>query len=951
MDLVLCHRTADFDALGAAVGIACWHPGTRIVLTGGAHPTVQQFLSLYRDEYPLLEQRSVTPEQIRSLTVVDAQRRELLGKSATWLDLPGITVNLFDHHPGSESDIFTADMSLGQVQVESVGATTTLIVEHLQRQQIALSPAAATAMALGIHVDTGSLTYDYTSVRDAAALTWLMSQGANQKAIGQFIEPGLSPMLQTLLPTALEQLQTQTQQGYQISSVLLTTEDYTPGMSGLAGHLMAMLDCDCLLLGNTYGAQPPGASANPQPQERKRQSQERERLTVIGRSRIEGLDLQALFQPWGGGGHTRAAALTVKTANPVVTLAELCQQLLQRLPQPPTARTLMSAPVRTIRPETSIDQARRILLRYGHSGLSVVNEAGQLQGVISRRDLDVALHHGFGHASVKGYMSAPVRTITPETLLPEIEALMVTYDIGRLPVLDAGQLVGIVTRTDVLRQLFHLKPTPPEIFTVHRSPQPAVRLKNLQQRLEAQIPLELQKILTTAAERAAVRGWQLYLVGGAVRDLLLTPPDQPLPVQEFDLVVDGAERLPVKNLPVESLSEEAAPGSELARELQQAYPDVQLQVYGQFQTAALHWGTHSPLQGFSVDIATARTEFYPYPAAHPQVSASSIRQDLYRRDFTINALAVRLTPPQPGTQPGELLDYFGGQEDLAQRWVRVLHPNSFVEDPTRIFRAVRFAIRLGFVLEPQTEAYIRYALASGIYERTQASTDKLPSLQSRLKNELKYLLQSQYWEPALELLSELGALSCLHPSLQPDPELWRRLRLAARWQSHLEPATAKASSVPTWELMLEALIAHLAHPLRLQVATQLHLSSDSQSRLQALEPLQRTLETALPQLTRPSQIYQLLAPYELPLLILAATQLRAQLRQKLWRYLKHWRQVKPLLDGKDLQKLGYSPGPQFRPILDALLAATLDSEIQTREEAVSFVREKYPLSETTYPKH
>ena len=155
-----------------------------------------------------------------------------------------------------------------------------------------------------------------------------------------------------------------------------------------------------------------------------------QRLTVIARSRIEALDLSRLLGEWGGGGHAPAAALTIKTEEPDALMAEIVHKLKQSLPTPPMARDVMSSPVRTIRPDSTINQARRILLRYGHSGLSVVNECDRLVGVISRRDLDIALHHGFGHAPVKGYMTSPVQTITPETLLPDIESLMVRYDIG-----------------------------------------------------------------------------------------------------------------------------------------------------------------------------------------------------------------------------------------------------------------------------------------------------------------------------------------------------------------------------------------------------------------------------------------------------------------------------------------------------------------------------------------
>ena len=169
------------------------------------------------------------------------------------------------------------------------------------------------------------------------------------------------------------------------------------------------------------------------------------------------IDFNILFQPLGGGGHSQAASLSLRGVNSEEILQQLLEGLKAQIPYPPTAKDLMSSPVRTIREETTIDQARRTLLRYRHSGLCVVDECGQLVGIISRRDIDTALHHGFGHAPVKGYMTTNIKTISPDTILPEIESLIVTYDIGRLPVLENNQLLGIVTRTDVLRELHQIR--------------------------------------------------------------------------------------------------------------------------------------------------------------------------------------------------------------------------------------------------------------------------------------------------------------------------------------------------------------------------------------------------------------------------------------------------------------------------------------------------------------
>jgi tRNA nucleotidyltransferase (CCA-adding enzyme) len=902
MDVVLCHRTADFDVLGAAVGCTRLNPGTRIVLCGGTHPAVRDFLALYRDEYPLIEQRSVSPAQLRSITVVDTQRRELLGTAAEWLDLPQVAVRLYDHHIQAECDI-----TVQSAQVEAVGSTTTLMVEHLRSQNLSLSVAEATVMALGIHVDTGSLTYESATPRDAAALTWLMEQGANQRAIATYIEPGFSAALQNLLSEALSLIQTQIVHGQKIAWVNLSTDRYVPGLSSLVSQLMVLSESDALLLGHSYQTQ----------------STQKNRLTVIGRSRINGVDLTLLLQPLGGGGHPQAAAATLPHPDPESVLVQLVAQLVAQVPHPAIAADVMSSPVRTILPETSIDQARRILLRYGHSGLSVVDADGQLVGILSRRDLDIALHHGFGHAPVKGYMSAPVRTITSDTTLPEIEALMVTYDIGRLPVLKDRELVGIVTRTDLLRQLHHLKHARSQDLST------AAPRVSVPQRLDRALPPKLREILAIAATAAQAKGWQLYLVGGAVRDLLLAPEDGSITFREFDLVVDG-----------ENTQKSQGAGVELARQLQTHFPQVQLQVYGQFQTASLLWREDLEIGSFTVDIATARSEFYPYPAANPEVTASSIRQDLYRRDFTVNALALRLTRQGlQQNQSAELLDFFGGLEDLNHHRIRVLHPNSFIEDPTRIFRAVRFATRLEFSLEPQTEAYIRHAIASGIYQHIQKNGSKAPALQSRLQNELKYILKLPNWQTALKLMGHLGALGCIHPSLSLDSaQWWQGVTLALKWHNHFDP---QAKFIAPWLLILELLLLSLPEADRRAVAVQLHLPETTQVRFQTFNPAHAQL-SALDNSSSPSQVVACLKTYDLPLTIELAANAEILVRRQIWLYLTRWKMLKPLLTGKDLIELGYRRGPEFKTILDAVLVATLDNVIQTPEMAIAWVQSHFP---------
>lgn len=627
--------------------------------------------------------------------------------------------------------------------------------------------------------------------------------------------------------------------------------------------------------------------------------------------------------------------MVIKDTNPQEKLTEIVEAFKAQIPHPPTAKELMSSPVRTIRPETTIAEAHRILLRYGHSGLSVVDEQDQLVGIISRRDLDIALHHGFSHAPVKGYMTPQLKTIKPDTTLPEIESLMVTYDIGRLPVLDGNNLLGIVTRTDVLR-LLHQQQRPQK--KSGKGCIPGSSRDSIQELLERRLAPPLLELLNRLAELTEERGWQLYLVGGAVRDLLLADPEKTLLLTDIDLVVDGCHQSS-NDLENNQQNDKNPPAVELASALQKTYSNARLDVHGQFQTAALLWHNDPVLDSLWIDIATARTEFYPYPAANPEVEASSIRQDLYRRDFTINALALRLTQPYQG----ELLDFFGGMNDLQNRQIRVLHANSFIEDPTRIYRAVRFAVRLGFELEFQTKDYIQYAINSGIYEKVQSENystrQRVPALETRLKSELKYILQAPYWKPALQLLGELKALRCIHPTLELNRELWRQVRLVDRGLIRFDPQ----KTLTHWQVRLEVLIAHLAPEYRGDVAETLQFSQDSIERLQQLEPAKAEVMKLMPECQLASQFYRLLAPYDLPMLILIAVQCPRWVRRRIWQYLTQWWTVKPLLNGNDLKQLGYKPGPQFKQMLDDLLVATLDKEICDRKSAEAFIQAKYSL--------
>jgi tRNA nucleotidyltransferase (CCA-adding enzyme) len=574
-----------------------------------------------------------------------------------------------------------------------------------------------------------------------------------------------------------------------------------------------------------------------------------------------------------------------------------------QLSQPITAAAIMSSPVRTIPPDTNIREAQFVLLRYGHSGLSVVNAQDQLIGIISRRDLDIALHHGFGDAHVQDYMATDLKTICLATPLSEIQTLMLKWNIGRLPVLDRDNLVGIVTRTDVLRHLHRAHPQLPQTIEIR---------DRLQLQLQKLLTPRYLDILQEAAKAADRLNLDLYLVGGTVRDFLLN-----LATDDLDLVVDGQHPL-VTNQP-----EPEGWGVKLARSLQNIYTDTKLEIHGKFQTAALTWS-----DGIWLDIATARTEFYPYPAANPEVAASSMQQDLYRRDFTINALALHLN----GSQSGEILDFFGGLEDLENRLIRVLHPHSFTEDPTRIIRAVRFSQRLGFQIESRTKEYAE--LASRLVK-----SDRDKSIwtyqNARLKQEFRYLLTANYWLPAIYQLQQLGALAYLHPDLTITPKLIAQLQKVGAWLFHFGRIYPEIDRAQIWQIRLEMLL--MAYPEAIAIATRLQFHQSGLNRLANFPNLRDRLHLELKPDLKPSQVFRLLERVNVNEIIMFSAIAVPEIRRLLYQYLSQWNLIKIPLGGHDLKRMGYKPSKQYQIVLSTLRDRVLDGEIIGKSAAESFV--------------
>lgn len=869
MEIIATHSNTDFDGLAAMVAAKKLYPEAVMVLTH-LHDNVEEFVSLHKDALGFLTAREVVKEQIERFILVDTSIRERLGELKDLLLRPGIDIHIYDHHPTCTGDL------KGSVQViENTGAVTTLLVEIIRQKGIPITPFEATIFALGIYEDTGSLLFPNTTARDVAAVAYLLEKGAKLGVVAEFIDRPLSPEQKDLLQKLMESAEVHTFQGVTVLLATAVEEEHVGGVALLTHKLLDIYRTDVALTVVQMGG----------------------RVYVVGRNRLDRVDLRRILAPLAGGGHATAASATVKNS----TLEEVVQKLLAALEEhirpAITAGDIMSSPVKTVSPDTTIEEAGRIMLRYGHTGLPVVDENGYVAGIISRRDVDKAIHHGLGHAPVRGYMTRRVICVTPRTSLSEVQRLLIENDIGRLPVMDGGRLVGIVSRTDVLRTL-HGGSYPEDYRQLFDTPPGGSEVYNLRDRL-SRLPEKIRQLLLQISYTADREKMPVYLVGGVVRDLLLGVPNY-----DLDIVVEGDAPLLARRFAEELCG--------------------RLRTHEKFGTAVVILP-----DGQRVDFATARTEYYEYPAALPQVERSSLRQDLYRRDFTINAMAICLN----SAHFGELVDFFNGRRDLEEGIIRVLYNLSFVEDPTRILRAVRFEQRYGFRIEDQTLGLLKAAVKDGLLGRLSAD---------RLRQELIHILQDSHPWRSVARMRELGIWPAILPEAEITEKTVAEMELCAAVAQELQQL-----GIETGEEMWLSYLFLLLYPAGEKFSRCLdRLKLPSRWR-EKLERLKSMLPGILETLTgkeelRPSRLYQLLAPLDsvfyclLP--VLAGEEGRVSVMEGLKKFGQLRGKERPFLNGHDIIAMGYRPGPWIGEALRYLQQARLDGEVTTREEEEKAVR-------------
>lgn len=733
MRVYATHRGADLDGLAALMAAPLLHGPGLLVLTDPPQESARRWLEVHGERLPPLGRPGdVDPRAVDELVVVDTRRRSRLGDLAPAAGAARRVV-VYDHHPDAEDDL-----PAHEAHVRPVGAVATLIVEALAAAGIVPDAARATLLLAGIHSDTGHFVFPRTAPDDHRAAARCLEWGARPADVGEGLREVLTvPQVALLDQLVADAFAVETPRG-PVHLARASAEEYVDDAAVVVDEARAVLGARVLVALLRAGRS----------------------THVIGRGDGDVVDLGALLGALGGGGHPGAASAVVADR----TQAEVFRDVTLRLERLALASltaddVALRDPV-TAAPEETVEAVAERLNAHRINAAPVV-EGSRLRGVITRQQVEGARHRGFGGSPVSEWMNVEPETVPGDTPLEDLWRRSVEGGARLLCVVDGERLTGIATRTEVSRAV--LGAALPGALGEETDREVA---KDLGGRLRGTLPPRLAEALRVLGEEATARGAGAFLVGGAVRDLLLGKPGRDLDVT---VTTQG-------------------PGiaRAAARRLQ-----GKVRVHDRFGTATLGLGEIG-----EVDVATARRETYAAPARLPDVESGPMLLDLRRRDFTINAMAIDLSPGGFG----RLVDPTLGRRDLKEGVVRVIHHLSFVDDPTRAYRAARFAARFGFRIGRQTAHLLDAAVRLGLPDRLspqrrraewEKAAREVDPLAVFLQLDARGLLPSLGLPPLDQKKRErmarvdetLALVRAVAPDLRPDPGL----TYALVW-THAEPS-------------------------------------------------------------------------------------------------------------------------------------------------------------------
>ncbi|BDQ32685.1 CBS domain-containing protein [Pseudodesulfovibrio portus] len=867
--VITAHANADFDALGAMVAASKLYPGAVLIFPGSQETSLRHFFiesTTYLFNFKAF--KDIDPESVELLVVVDTRQRSRIPHVRPVLGNPGLRIHTYDHHPDTEEDL-PAEKSV----VRDWGSTVTIITHELMEQGISLNGEEATLLGLGIYEDTGGFAFNSITPQDFAAAGWLKSQGMDIEAINDILSHELSTEQVTYLGELLKNAQTYDIHGIDVIIAEISTDKFVPDFALLVHKLMDMEKIDvCFALGRMA-----------------------DRIHVISRSRNPDVNVGKICASLGGGGHGAAASATVKDKTLAEVRDDLFALLYSQINPQIVVDNLMSRPAVFIEGDKTIADAVELMTRYGLKDVPVVRPGSkQCIGIMGHKTADKAVSHHLGSVGLSEYMTRKFETVEARTDLYRVMEIILSNRQRMLPVIEDGDLIGVITRTDLMNMLIEEPARIPDSLLPDRRTE-----RNIAAQVKNRLPQAMLDLLKAAGDLGQELGWEVYAVGGFVRDILLGRPNL-----DLDLVVEGD-------------------GILFARKFAEKLGG-RVKAHTKFKTAVVILD-----DGRRVDVATARLEYYEYPAALPTVELSSIKMDLYRRDFTVNALALRINPGRFG----QLVDFFGAERDIRNRTIRVLHSLSFVEDPTRILRAIRFERRFDFQIGGQTMRLIKNALNLELFSKLSGT---------RVMHELQWIMNEEDPLACLMRMEELGIMEAIHPLLKLSRDRVQVLTELVKVHNWYKLLYLEHEITP-WKLYVLGMTMGIKRDQIQKITQRLHFTRREEREFLQLRDM---IGDALMKLmgwregrSKLSRLYSILHPIPVEgILFLMARSRKEHIRRNISQYLSRLRYLTIEVNGNDLEEMGIEPGPIYTRILSRLTDAMIDGRATTRKKQLKLAQ-------------
>ncbi len=865
--VITTHKNMDLDALGAVLAASKLHPEAEIVLPDTKGSDVIKLLSENEDVINYTEESSFEGK-IKKLIIVDTDSIDRIPENVKKNLLENVEIIVYDHHSG------TFDTKTKEFHFKRTGSVTSLLTLTLKGKKIIPSPVESSVMLTGIYSDTGSFKFPGTTPLDFIAAAYLLSCGANLEFVKRYLPQELTEEELSYLKTLIDNLNVTEINGNRIGITYARFDSYIGDIAHLISKLIEITGLPAII----------GAV-------------EVEKTTfLIGRSRSPKIDVSKVATAFGGGGHKEAASAAIKEKT-VFEVLEKLKEILPKAVEPlKKASDIMTAPPITVKQNLTVSEARLILMKNGINAAPVIDESGKITGIINRSLLDKAVYMGLEKEKVENVMERDFYSVSPEDSINIVEEIIIDKHQSFVPVIKDEKPIGVITRTDILVNLHRDEINEIEKFYENRL-KVSPKIKNIAQKLKETLPKELFSLIKKIGEIAENEKINAYIIGGFVRDLIIGRKNF-----DIDIVVEGD-------------------ATKFAKKIAKLF-NAKAHTFDRFKTATVVFP-----DGNRIDFASARTEVYRSPGALPEVDMAPLKKDLMRRDFTINTLAIKIN----SKDFGKLIDFFGGLKDIKDKKIRVLHSLSFVEDPTRILRALRFATRYRFELGSHTEKLLKMAVQRKLFKTVEGQ---------RIYHELKQIMLEDNPLRVLNKLEKYKVLSSLFENLNWNrwkKDLFERLRKVTIWHKLNFPEHPISYHLP----FFGALFLKEKHE---KVENYLNfLAIPEKEKNEILEMCRSIIPTIkkIEKTNKNSEIYSLLKNRsEEFLLLLAAYPESENTREKILKYLKEWRYVKPLVDGKDLiNHFKLKPGPLFKEILNKLKYALIDEEIplDDKEKQLEYV--------------